>query len=91
MRWEHRTEELNCSWCDKCLITMVVLAEEGALERFAGFDGDAVLHERLDALPSTRYLNSYGRLLRDGLARPVHGVVERLLERTMATVGRTDA
>jgi hypothetical protein len=89
--WEHRTAELNCSRCDKCLITMAVLADEGGLGRFRGFDPPGVIPERLAALPHTRYVNSYGRLLRQGLEPRVHEAIERLLERTMATVGPTNA
>jgi hypothetical protein len=48
--WERHTAELNCAHCDKCLITMAVLDDEGALERFEGFHGG---REAL-AEPSTR-------------------------------------
>jgi hypothetical protein len=90
--WEHRTEALNCSHCDKCLITMAVLADEGALGHFHGFDDADAIPERLAALPHTRYLNSWGRLLETGLGdERVQEEATRLVERTWATVGRTHA
>jgi hypothetical protein len=69
-----------------------VLADEGELERFHGFDGRDALVERLGALQHTRYLNSWSRLLDVGLRDAhVQDVASALLARTVATVGRTDA
>ena len=86
--WEHRTDDLNCSRCDKCLITMVILHRAGRLERFATLDGPEVIAERLGELPHTVYTNSYGQLTREGLPGvAVQEAAERLLERTLATVG----
>ena len=89
--WEHRASALNCSRCDKCLLTMAVLADEGRLGRFEGFDDAGAIPERLAALPHTRYLNSYRGLLERGLEPRVHEQVERLLQRTLTTVGMTHA
>lgn len=49
--WRNRVDAANCSRCDKCLITRLMLADCGALDRFAGFDGTATLARDLDALP----------------------------------------
>jgi hypothetical protein len=85
--WEHRTADLNCSRCDKCLIAMVVLAHAGLLRDVRTLDDPEVIAERLDALHHTRYLNSYGTLLDAGVEPDVHAAIARLLERTMDTTG----
>jgi hypothetical protein len=64
--WEHRTRELNCSRCEKCLRTMTALAGLGALERFPCFEPGARLAERLGEL--------------ERVPRDLYGVWEQLLE-----------
>jgi hypothetical protein len=85
--WENRGAGLNCSHCDKCLITMAVLAHSGQLAGIATLDGPETIVERLEALPSTRYLHSYGTLLEGDLPADLHAAIERLLARTAATTG----
>lgn len=50
--WQNRDAAANCSRCDKCLVTRLMLADCGALDRFARFDGTATLARDLDALPA---------------------------------------
>lgn len=81
--WEHRNDGLNCSVCDKCLATMVILRSVGALEHMATFDGGADLVPLLDDLPSTMYLAMYPRVLSGGDVPPVVAdAVMRLLDRS---------
>ncbi len=89
--WEHRTGELNCSRCEKCLITMTVLADTGRLGRFANFDGPETLPERIAALHSTRYLYGWGRVLDEGLDPALAEEVALLLERSRPSVSQTSA
>ncbi len=49
--WQNRDEARNCSRCEKCLITRLMFADCGALDRFPVFDGTATLARDLDALP----------------------------------------
>ena len=89
--WENRSSSLNCCRCDKCLVTMVALKACGQLDHCQTFSGGAQLIERLDALPATRYLNGYGRLLNADLEADLHDTVARLVARTRATVGQMQA
>ena len=41
--WEHRSDDLNCARCEKCLRTMTALAGAGVLDRFRTFPADADL------------------------------------------------
>ena len=70
---------------------MVALNACGQLDHFQTFRGGAQLIERLDALPATRYLNGYGRLLNADLEADLHDTVARLVARTRATVGQLQA
>jgi hypothetical protein len=63
--WKHRTPDLNCSRCEKCLRTMTALAGIGALQRFTCFEPGAPLAERLAAL--------------ERVPRDLYGVWEQLL------------
>ena len=54
--WENRTPAGNCSQCEKCLTTMLMLAETGLLDRFTVFEGSASLVARIDGLPRIRFL-----------------------------------
>jgi hypothetical protein len=81
--WENRVPHGNCSRCEKCLITMLLLSECGVLDDFSVFDGEKVLTERIDALP---YLRTFifttdgivqrGQL-RPALARSARAVLKR--------------
>lgn len=55
-------------------------------------DGPDCLPERIAALPNTRWLNNWTRLLAEGLNHPaVRAERAALLERTRATVGAKTA
>jgi hypothetical protein len=47
--WQNRDGTLNCSHCGKCLVTMLTLAEAGALEESGVFDDEEALINRLNA------------------------------------------
>lgn len=87
--WENRRPTGNCSNCDKCLMTMVVLLQAGKLERFPGFDGGAAsryegeLARRLDELLKTTYVRTFATLLADGLDSKLAAAVRRLLDRSL--------
>lgn len=49
--WEHRTPALNCSRCEKCLRTQLVLTESREHDGFPAFDRSLPLAERIDELP----------------------------------------
>ncbi len=80
--WENRTEELNCSRCDKCTMTMVVLDSVGALECCRLFAPPQPLPALLDEVPRTDHILSYRRQLELGLRPEVRAAVSRLLERS---------
>jgi hypothetical protein len=58
--WENREPTGNCSRCEKCLLTMAVLAGVGHLDDFEVFDRTTPLVEQLDALPG---IAQHARLL----------------------------
>lgn len=94
--WENRMPSGNCSRCDKCLMTMIVLAQAGRLERFRVFDAgdplryDAELAARLDRLTQTVYVRTYAMLCRDGLGKKLDRAIRCLLDRSPAAqAGRT--
>lgn len=49
--WANLSKSGNCSRCGKCLATMLLLAELGALDNFPVFHGTSSLPSTLDALP----------------------------------------
>lgn len=87
--WENRSPAGNCSNCDKCVMTMVVLAQAGRLEYFRIFEAgdpsryDRELAARLDELPRTTYVRTCALLLDEGLDRRLAGAVRRLLDRSL--------
>lgn len=87
--WENRRPAGNCSHCDKCIMTMVVLAQAGKLNRFPVFEiGDHPaasrgLVARIDQLPRTIYVRTYAMLLSEGLDRKMADAVRRLLARSL--------
>lgn len=80
--WQLDAPTANCSRCDKCLCTMVALQACGMLAAFPVFDSSEGLPVRLDRLPETRFILTYGELLEHGLEPATAQAVRRLLERT---------
>jgi hypothetical protein len=82
--WEHRTPALNCSACEKCVRTMLRLAQLGVLDDFAVFDRSRPLEQRLDELPPLRrdLSDAYAELAAEGLPRGLARAVERLQRRS---------
>jgi hypothetical protein len=84
--WENRSSTLNCSRCEKCIRTEVVLATYGLLDRFEVFASPATLAERIDGVarvPVRGSLFPYRTALESGaLDRDVARAVRALLRRT---------
>lgn len=86
--WENRVKEGNCSRCDKCIMTMIVIAQAGRLGRFGVFECGGLpdpwkeIEARIERLPRTIYVRTYAMLLGDGLDRRGARAVRRLLDRS---------
>jgi hypothetical protein len=52
--WENLAPEGNCSRCEKCLRTRLLLADLGELDNFPVFEGVGTLARSLDSLPAIR-------------------------------------
>lgn len=81
--WKNLRDTANCSRCEKCVIAMLHLAENGVLSEFGGFDSHD-LPERIDGVP---YFNYYlllaGRILeRRGLDEPTLRSLEKAIARS---------
>jgi hypothetical protein len=48
--WENRSRDANCSSCEKCVRTMLTLAQDGALADFRVFDASVPLAARVSGL-----------------------------------------
>lgn len=85
--WENLSPEGNCSRCEKCLRTRLMLADCGELENFRVFEGVETLARRLDSLPFIRRRGrAFENLLERGRLEPeVAAAVRGLLERTRAS------
>jgi hypothetical protein len=81
--WQNRSSEGNCSRCEKCLVTMLVLHELGVLDEFEVFEGSDVLVERVNALPRLKERRrtfveiSKSQSVAPAVARAVGRLVER--------------
>ena len=65
--WANLSKSGNCSRCGKCLATMLLLAELGALDNFPVFSGSSSLPAALDALPYLKtQINIIDRLVKRG-------------------------
>lgn len=82
--WANRSKSGNCSQCGKCVVTMLLLAELGALDSFEVFTGTNSLVAALDALPYVAtQINITDRVVARGNLPP--GVIDaasRLLARS---------
>ncbi len=79
--WENRSATGNCSRCDKCVLTMVLVAIAGRADRMEVFDWTVPLAELVDEVPQTRFLRTYAEVLQEDidaeLARAVHSLLQR--------------
>lgn len=82
--WANQSRSGNCSRCEKCLATMLLLTELGALESFQVFEGTASLTASLDALPHLiRHMNIVERLVdRETLPPKMNDAARRLIVRS---------
>jgi hypothetical protein len=80
--WLNRTPASNCSKCGKCVITRLMLAESGMLDRFALLEGTATLAGDIDALPHDTNRQSLTDLVTHGNLDPeLRRSAEALLRR----------
>jgi hypothetical protein len=82
--WENRAPTGNCSRCEKCVRTRLLLAECDELDNYSVFNGSASLIEDLDALPHSGNIKfAYLALLQssriDGMTKRS---IQQLIERT---------
>lgn len=80
--WVNATAAANCSRCDKCVITRLVLAEAGVLDAFTVFDGTATLARDLDAIRSDKRMQTLDEMsqsarLDPGIRRAARALYER--------------
>jgi hypothetical protein len=82
--WENGAVEGNCSRCYKCVLTRLVLAEAGVLDRFQVLDGMETLAADVDAVPRGRErMRQLEDLVRRGQLGPeITDAVRRLIRRT---------
>ena len=86
--WEHRSDRLNCSRCEKCVRTMLELAACGKLADFEVFDPPAPLHDLVDDVPGiTRTMSD---IYADIIERTTDRRLRRALRRLMARSGLPD-
>ena len=86
--YENVGASLNCSRCEKCVITMLHLMENDVLDKCDGFDGRQ-LAARVSALPFIHYYyNVASRILGRGKLEPG---VEQALARVLARSRRAHA
>ncbi|MEP6507792.1 MAG: hypothetical protein ABJC63_06155 [Gemmatimonadales bacterium] len=85
--WENKSKSGNCSRCGKCVITMLLLAELGALDRFGVFAGTSTLLAALDALPHiSTQVNITDRASKRGTLPPkIVDAARRLVVRSRKT------
>ena len=87
--WENLSPQLNCSRCEKCIRTQVVLAALGVLDRFATFEPAGTLSSRIDAVARIRdplIFQRYEDALALGMPPAVAAAVRRLLARSRRAV-----
>ncbi|MEO5618609.1 MAG: hypothetical protein ABIS67_12645 [Candidatus Eisenbacteria bacterium] len=68
--WVNLAPTGNCSKCGKCVLTRLMLADSGMLDRFSGLAGSATLVRDLDALPHDSHRASLNDLVTLGKFAP---------------------
>lgn len=81
---EHRNSRLNCCLCEKCLRTMLVLAQQGKLEFFLTFTEQRGLSESIGRLEyvGESLIPVYEDILQRGLEKKLGKAVRCLLARS---------
>jgi len=82
--WEHRSPEGNCSRCEKCVRTMVMLFGLGVLGEYPGFDQTDDIARRIDAIAVGVGRNDMMRstLADCRLPADIETAIRRLMRRT---------
>ena len=80
--WENRSATGNCSRCDKCVLTMVLVAIAGPPDRVEVFDWTRSLADLVDEVPQTRFLRTYAEVLQEDIDADLARAVRSLLQRT---------
>jgi hypothetical protein len=82
--WENRAPTGNCSRCEKCVRTMLILAQCGMLDRFVVFDRSASLVDRIRGQgPMPPYqIGVYEEIVRRGLDRRLANAVVGWIRRS---------
>jgi len=81
--FENRSTHGNCSRCDKCVRTMLLLHQHGQLQNSPCFDRQTPLPKILDSMaPIPKDLHGrYEELIEEGLPAEIEAAIRRLLER----------
>ncbi|HLS46971.1 MAG TPA: hypothetical protein VK012_00505 [Gemmatimonadales bacterium] len=83
--WENANADVNCSRCEKCIRTELILAACGKHDDFPVFQPGATLARRVDGIakvPETPLLIPYRAALQSGLDPAVARAVRALLRRS---------
>jgi hypothetical protein len=83
--WQYLNSGKNCSRCEKCLRTQLGLAACGMLDRFAAFDRETSLADRVDSLShiaNPDMIDAYRSYLEGELDSQTASAVRRLIERS---------
>jgi len=83
--WENRARDANCSRCEKCVRTMLTLAQAGVLEEFRVFDRSRPLAERVEGLGSLAPI--LHPVYTAFLEPPIDAHTSRAIRRLLATEG----
>ena len=89
--WENEPSGLNCSVCEKCVRTQLVISRWGDLSRFSAFDHSHSLAERLwniRRIPRADRLLSYDDCLQAPLPAETHEAVAALIRRSQRYIRR---
>ncbi|MHB1035728.1 MAG: hypothetical protein ACYC35_12990 [Pirellulales bacterium] len=81
--WQNKATFGNCSRCDKCVRTMIVLAMRGQLQNYPVFDRHTPLADILDSMDpvSKDVYRRYEELIAEGMPPDLEAAARRLLAR----------
>ncbi len=85
--WENLSANGNCSRCEKCIRTRLVLAECGELANYPGLEGEESLAQDIGTIPTFRGMGlDFLYLLENGRLKPdVENAIHKLIKRTKRT------